>query len=48
VNADTLMSLPMEKAALFSECWPSYIYGEDSYGHIVVVERLKDFKLVSQ
>jgi len=43
-NVDQLLSTTLPNERTYYESWPSAIYGTDSYGHLVNVERLADIK----
>ncbi|OQR82948.1 hypothetical protein ACHHYP_15282 [Achlya hypogyna] len=47
MQADELINMNLDKAELFSQCWPSMLAGEDYYGHIINYDRLKDIQLES-
>ncbi|CAK4084431.1 unnamed protein product [Aphanomyces euteiches] len=44
-KADEILSVTLENTQLFKQCWPSTICGEDSYGHVVSVERAVDIDI---
>ncbi len=44
-KVDDMLTTDLERSALFNQCWPSQIYGEDYYGHIIQYDRLRDINL---
>ncbi|RLN14330.1 hypothetical protein BBJ28_00022701 [Nothophytophthora sp. Chile5] len=56
-NVDSILTRELDLTKVYNECWPAYLYGEDSEGHVVTVDRvgemnvdgfLKNFSHVSQ
>ncbi|KAF0684132.1 Aste57867_23862 [Aphanomyces stellatus] len=46
-DADTVLTTTLEKTPLFQQSWPSTIYGEDSQGHVITMERLVEINVDS-
>ena len=40
--ADTILERSLEKEDIFYESWPSYVFGEDAYGHVINAEKIAD------
>ncbi|ETV90740.1 hypothetical protein H310_14529 [Aphanomyces invadans] len=46
-GADGILNVPLDKATLFHQCWPSAVYGEDTAGHVINMERLVEINVDS-
>lgn len=45
LEVDSILSRDMEQSKAFYECWPAVMYGEDSEGHLVTVDRVADIQI---
>ncbi|CEG40346.1 Phosphatidylinositol transfer protein SEC14 and related proteins [Plasmopara halstedii] len=41
-DADNILRRDLPLSKLYNEHWPTYVYGEDSEGHLVTVDRISD------
>lgn len=44
-GADSILTRELDHSKVYFDCWPGQLYGEDSEGHLVAVDRIAEIQI---